>query len=95
VFGPYLQYGIIRRRSTGKTVLHRPGKGAPAYCETLQRLLGWTDFIPSPSRALGRCTMQEKIADWRELCSQAAQEQDPNRLLELAREINTLLEEKE
>jgi hypothetical protein len=39
--------------------------------------------------------MQEKIADWRELCSQAAQEQDPNRLLELAREINTLLEEKE
>lgn len=33
--------------------------------------------------------------DWRELCSQAAQEQDPNRLLELARQINTLLEEKE
>jgi hypothetical protein len=39
--------------------------------------------------------MQEKIADWRELCSQAAQEQDPNRLLELALKINTLLEEKE
>jgi hypothetical protein len=39
--------------------------------------------------------MQEKIADWRELCSQAAQEQDPNRLLELARKINMLLEEKE
>jgi hypothetical protein len=40
--------------------------------------------------------MQGKIGeDWRELCSQAAQEQDPNRLLELARKINTLLEEKE
>jgi hypothetical protein len=52
--------------------------------------------MPSPSRALGRCTMQGKIAeDWRELCSQAAQEQDPNRLLELALKINTLLEEKE
>jgi hypothetical protein len=40
--------------------------------------------------------MQEKIAEtWRELCAQAAHEQDRNRLLELTREINTLLEQKE
>ena len=40
--------------------------------------------------------MQGQIAeDWRELCSQAAQEQDTNRLLELTRKINMLLEEKE
>jgi hypothetical protein len=40
--------------------------------------------------------MQGKTAEiWRELCSQAAQEQDPNRLLELTLKINTLLEEKE
>jgi hypothetical protein len=32
---------------------------------------------------------------WRELCAQAAVEQDPQRLMELIREINRLLEEKE
>jgi hypothetical protein len=32
---------------------------------------------------------------WRELCSQAAEEQDPDRLLHLVNEINRLLEEKE
>ena len=32
---------------------------------------------------------------WRKLCEQAAVEQDPQKLLELAREINRLLEEKE
>jgi hypothetical protein len=31
---------------------------------------------------------------WRELCEQAAVEQDPGKLLELVREINDLLEEK-
>ena len=32
---------------------------------------------------------------WRKLCEQAAEEQDPNRLMELVREINQLLESKE
>jgi hypothetical protein len=32
---------------------------------------------------------------WQELCEQAAVEQDPKRLLELTREINRLLQEKE
>ena len=32
---------------------------------------------------------------WRELCEQAAFEQDPDKLLELVREINNQLEEKE
>ena len=32
---------------------------------------------------------------WRELCEQAAFEQDPDKLLELVREINRQLEEKE
>lgn len=32
---------------------------------------------------------------WRELCEQAAVEQDPQRMLELIREINRLLEEKQ
>lgn len=32
---------------------------------------------------------------WQELCAQAADEQDPERLLELVKEINRLLEEKE
>jgi hypothetical protein len=32
---------------------------------------------------------------WQELCAQAAVEQDPMKLLELAREINDILEEKE
>jgi hypothetical protein len=31
---------------------------------------------------------------WRELCEQASVEQDPDKLLELVREINQLLEEK-
>lgn len=32
---------------------------------------------------------------WMELCEQATVEQDPQKLLELARQINDLLEEKE
>jgi len=32
---------------------------------------------------------------WKELCAEAAIEQDPQRLLELVKEINRLLEEKE
>ena len=32
---------------------------------------------------------------WRELCELAAQEQNPERLMELVAEINRLLEEKE
>jgi len=31
---------------------------------------------------------------WRELCEQASVEQDPDKLLELVREINQLLDEK-
>ena len=37
----------------------------------------------------------ENAEHWRMLCEQAAIEQDPSRLLELIREINRLLEEKE
>lgn len=32
---------------------------------------------------------------WRELCEQASVEQDPEKLLNLVREINRLLEEKQ
>ena len=32
---------------------------------------------------------------WQELCAQAADEQDPEKLLDLVKEINRLLEEKE
>jgi hypothetical protein len=37
----------------------------------------------------------EKKELWWKLCEQAANEQDPEKLLELAKEINRLLEEKE
>jgi hypothetical protein len=37
----------------------------------------------------------EKGEYWRSLCEQAAKEQDSNKLLELVREINQLLQEKE
>ncbi len=37
----------------------------------------------------------EKREQWMRLCEQAANEQDPQKLLELVREINRLLEEKE
>jgi hypothetical protein len=37
----------------------------------------------------------EKKERWMELCAQAAVEQDPEKLMELVREINNLLEEKE
>ena len=40
--------------------------------------------------------MQGTTAEkWRSLCEQAAIEQDPDKLLELANEISRLLEEKE
>ena len=40
--------------------------------------------------------MQEKVKEeWMELCEQAAVEQDNDRLLELIRAINTMLEKKE
>jgi hypothetical protein len=37
----------------------------------------------------------EKRESWEKLCKLAADEQDPNRLIELIEEINRLLEEKE
>jgi hypothetical protein len=37
----------------------------------------------------------ERGERWQALCSQAAQEQDPDRLMELIRQINELLDEKE
>ena len=39
--------------------------------------------------------MQENHEKWLELCALAAMEQNRNRLLELTREINRLLEQKE
>ena len=56
------------------------------------------EFIRSAIYArlqLGGIMQGEKKERWMELCAQAAVEQDPQRLLELAKEINDLLEEKE
>ncbi len=39
--------------------------------------------------------MQDNKERWMELCAQASNEQDPERLLALVQEINRLLEEKE
>lgn len=39
--------------------------------------------------------MQENEERWKKLCEQAVVEQDPRKLLEIAAEINRLLEEKE
>ena len=39
--------------------------------------------------------MREQTERWMELCAEAAVEQDPNRLLALAKEINELLMQKE
>ena len=39
--------------------------------------------------------MQEKKERWLELCAQAAEEQDPAKLIALVAEINELLEAKE
>lgn len=39
--------------------------------------------------------MADTVERWRELCAQAAKEQDPARLLQLVEEINDLLEKKE
>jgi hypothetical protein len=37
----------------------------------------------------------ETLLEWQKLCAQAATEQDPEKLLELVKRINVLLEEKE
>jgi hypothetical protein len=39
--------------------------------------------------------MRENTEHWKTLCEQAAVEQDPEKLLELVREINRLLGEKQ
>jgi hypothetical protein len=39
--------------------------------------------------------MQEKTELWKQLCAQAAVEQDPKKLHELIRQINELLDAKE
>jgi len=39
--------------------------------------------------------MESDSENWRELCAQAAEEQNPKKLVELASRINQLLEEKE
>ena len=37
----------------------------------------------------------EVLVEWQELCQQAAAEQDPEKLLDLVKRINFLLEQKE
>ena len=39
--------------------------------------------------------MNEQTERWMQLCAQAAVEQDPKKLMELVKEINELLEQKE
>lgn len=39
--------------------------------------------------------IREKREHWEQLCRMAADEQNPERLMELIEQINTLLEEKE
>ena len=47
-------------------------------------------------RTGGVATVQGKVKErWRELCEQAAMEQDPRKLSELVAEIDRLLEEKQ
>jgi hypothetical protein len=45
-------------------------------------------------RSQKRCRVLEKKDKWQDLCEQAAVEQNPEKLLELTKEINGLLEEK-
>ena len=52
------------------------------------RVTEFTDWRPS--------TMQGKVKeDWLQLCEQVAIEQDTQRLIELVRELNRMLDEKE
>jgi hypothetical protein len=54
-------------------------------------------FLPLPFvTVLGGTIMKGESRElWRQYCEQAAVEQDPKKLLELVKEINRLLEEKE
>jgi hypothetical protein len=52
--------------------------------------------LPSPSSTTEVYPMKGKTKElWEQYCEQAAVEQNPDRLLELVREINRMLEEKE
>jgi hypothetical protein len=52
-------------------------------------------FESVPDPAGGVCLKGERKEYWMHLCEQAANEQDPDKLMELVKEINRLLEEKE
>ena len=77
--------------------------GRPKLLRIPDRAIGASHLVQTISRVFGiirrsgRGThMQgEKKERWMELCAQAAVEQDPKKLMELVREINALLEEKE
>jgi len=51
--------------------------------------------IKSPVSSGGFFLKGEKKEIWMQLCERAASEQDPDKLMELVKEINRLLEEKE
>jgi hypothetical protein len=48
-----------------------------------------------PSRGEKLLVMVNNEERWRQLCAQAAVEQDPQKLMELVREISRLLDEKQ
>ena len=51
---------------------------------------------PSLSATTGAYAMQGKTKEvWKQLCEQAAAEQDPDKLLELVRQIDQMLDDKE
>jgi len=61
-----------------------------AYCS-----IGYNEVLTPPlGVTVGGIMLGENKERWQELCSQAAVEQDPKRLLQLMEEINGLLEAK-
>jgi len=51
----------------------------------------WSTLGFVPSDETGRSHMKGHIEEWKNLCEQAALEQDPQKLLDLTKKINNLL----
>lgn len=90
--GVHLREGYFRSGTTDRSI---------PYCydrnSQLTRLLGCVRYETLFLSGRMDCLAMKGATKerWMELCEQATVEQDPQKLLELARQINDLLEEKE
>jgi hypothetical protein len=82
-------------RASRQPLIIHPTADPTSICPASNRPANASACYKKPVSSGGFFLKGEKKEIWMQLCERAASEQDPDKLMELVKEINRLLEEKE